>query len=119
MPESKPLSCDISGLDDDERAALLDEVSEEVTGDVAVLSEAGQAEIDEIIESGLSADEIASRSGPNFSGPVDPELILIALETTLIVIEGSKLGRVSKDKAQEIFERNGLTVDEEADLDAQ
>lgn len=108
MEDQDPIRFDIGNLDSDERDQLLSELAAEHDSDIAILTDADEELVNKAIDQGISSDEISARSAPNFSAPVDPELILILLETTLILIEGSKLGRVSKQKAAEFIEERGV-----------
>lgn len=107
----KALRWDFDSLSDDERDQLVDEILTDMPREVGVVTESEQAEV---IKQRFEADrgpKPTDEEGLQLFEGGDPELILILLETTLILLES---GRISKEVYQIYKDRK--EVDESIEM---
>lgn len=98
MSEIEYLEWNVSELTDDEKQNVLEDVIAELGSDVGVLTD--EVDVDRLPEEMPKPASFAdSVSAPRLGEAAEPELILIALESTIIAIEAGKLGKKAKDKA--------------------
>lgn len=92
MSDIDYLQWDTSGLDPEEREALLEDVLSDLGVDAAIVDD--EAELEALREA-TAAQDAATALGTQLGG-MDPELVLITLESTIIAIETAKLaGKVA------------------------
>lgn len=90
------LEWDTSELPEDERDEILEAAVSDVGADVGVV--ANEADLEEIQADDFGSSLAGSAPGPQIGEIGDPELVLVVLESTLIAIEASKIGRKAAQK---------------------
>lgn len=112
MSGDEVLYSDLGDLSPEARDQLVSDLSAAV--DAPVLSDADIDDVDALLDNLDGQDSLAgSDLGPQF-GVESPEMLLLLVESSLLVVELGKAGVVGREKIRQRLEERGQPVEERA-----